>query len=53
MISMMCEKIQQSGGNMIIPMCQGLTGAIINIILDPLMKRSRRTGLWWRDSMNR
>ena len=32
MISMMCEKIQQSGGNMIIPMCQGLTGAIINII---------------------
>ena len=34
---MMCEKIQQSGGNMIIPMCQGLTGAIINIILDPLM----------------
>ena len=37
MISMMCEKIQQSGGNMIIPMCQGLTGAIINIILDPLM----------------
>ena len=37
MISMMCEKIQQSGGNMIIPMCQGLAGAIINIILDPLM----------------
>ena len=37
MISMMCEKIQQSTGNMIIPMCQGLTGAIINIILDPLM----------------
>ena len=37
LISMMCEKIQQSGGNMIIPMCQGLTGAIINIILDPLM----------------
>ena len=29
--------LQQSGGNMIIPMCQGLTGAIINIILDPLM----------------
>lgn len=37
LISMMCEKIQQSGGNMIIPMCQGLVGAIINIILDPLM----------------
>ena len=37
LISMMCEKIQQSTGNMIIPMCQGLTGAIINIILDPLM----------------
>ncbi len=37
MISMMCEKIQQSTGNMIIPMCQGLAGAIINIILDPLM----------------
>ena len=37
MVSMMCEKLQQSTGNMIIPMCQGLTGAIINIILDPLM----------------
>ncbi len=37
MISMMCEKVQQSTGNMIIPMMQGLTGAIINIILDPLM----------------
>lgn len=37
LISMMCEKIQQSTGNMIIPMCQGLAGAIINIILDPLM----------------
>ena len=37
MISMMCEKVQQSTGNMIIPMCQGLAGAIINIILDPLM----------------
>ena len=44
MISMMCEKIQQSGGNMIIPMCQGLTGAIINIILDPLMIFG--IGLW-------
>lgn len=37
MVSMMCEKLQQSTGNMIIPMCQGLAGAIINIILDPLM----------------
>ena len=37
LISMMCEKIQQSGGNMIIPMCQGLAGAIINIILDPIL----------------
>ena len=36
MISMMCEKIQQSTGNMIIPMVQGLVGAIVNIILDPL-----------------
>ena len=37
MISIMCEKIQQATGNMIIPMVQGLTGAIFNIILDPLM----------------
>lgn len=37
MVSLMCEKIQQSTGNMIIPMCQGLTGAIVNIILDPLL----------------
>ena len=37
MISVMCEKVQQSTGNMIIPMCQGLAGAIVNIILDPLM----------------
>lgn len=37
LISMMCEKIQQSTGNMIIPMAQGLTGAIINIILDPIL----------------
>lgn len=37
MISMMCEKVQQSTGNMVIPMLQGLTGSIINIILDPLM----------------
>ncbi|MDO5141408.1 MAG: MATE family efflux transporter [Eubacteriales bacterium] len=37
MISMMCEKIQQATGSMIVPMMQGLVGAIINIILDPLM----------------
>lgn len=37
MISIMCEKIQQATGNMIVPMCQGLTGAIINIVLDPLL----------------
>lgn len=37
MFSIMCEKIQQATGNMIIPMCQGLTGAIVNIILDPLL----------------
>ena len=37
LISMMCEKVQQSTGNMIVPMIQGLTGAIVNIILDPLM----------------
>lgn len=37
MISLMCEKIQQATGNMIIPMIQGLVGTIINIILDPIM----------------
>lgn len=37
MISIMCEKVQQSTGNMIIPMCQGLVGAIVNIIFDPLL----------------
>ena len=37
MISIMCEKIQQATGNMIIPMIQGLTGTIINIVLDPIM----------------
>lgn len=36
-ISVMTEKIQQATGNMIIPMFQILLGAIINIILDPLM----------------
>ena len=37
MISLMCEKVQQATGNMIIPMVQGLVGTIINIILDPIM----------------
>ena len=36
-IYIMCEKIQQATGNMIIPMCQGLIGSIVNIILDPLL----------------
>lgn len=36
-ISIMTEKIQQSTGNMIIPMYQGLLGAVINLILDPLL----------------
>ena len=37
MISIMCEKVQQSTGNMVVPMIQGLVGTIINIILDPIM----------------
>lgn len=37
MISIMCEKIQQSTGDMLIPMCQGVIGAIVNVILDPLL----------------
>lgn len=37
MISIMCEKVQQATGNMVIPMIQGLVGTIINIILDPIM----------------
>lgn len=37
MVSCMCEKIQQATGNMIIPMFQVSVGAIINIILDPLL----------------
>ena len=36
MISVMGEKILQSTGNMIFPMLTQLTGAVINIILDPL-----------------
>ena len=37
MISIMCEKIQQATGNMIIPMIQGVVGTVINIALDPIM----------------
>ena len=37
MISIMCEKIQQATGNMIIPMIQGVVGTVINIVLDPIM----------------
>ncbi len=37
MISIMCEKVQQATGNMVIPMVQGLVGTVINIILDPIM----------------
>lgn len=37
MISIMCEKIQQATGNMIIPMIQGIVGTVINIALDPIM----------------
>lgn len=35
--SCMCEKILQSTGNMIFPMITQLIGAIVNIILDPLL----------------
>lgn len=37
MVSVMGEKILQSTGNMIIPMITQLLGAIVNIILDPLL----------------
>ena len=37
MVQMSCEKILQSTGNMILPMFSTLTGAIINIILDPIL----------------
>ena len=36
-VYIMCEKIQQATGNMIVPMFQGLIGSIVNIILDPLL----------------
>lgn len=37
MVYIMCEKIQQATGDMIVPMCQGLGGSIVNIVLDPLL----------------
>lgn len=37
MISMACEKIIQGTGNMVIPMIQNVSGAVVNIILDPIM----------------
>lgn len=36
LISVMCEKILQATGNMIIPMFTQIIGAVINIVLDPL-----------------
>ncbi len=36
-VSVMCEKILQSTGNMIIPMITQIIGAVTNIILDPLL----------------
>lgn len=36
-VSVMCEKVLQATGNMIIPMISQLIGAITNIILDPIM----------------
>lgn len=35
-IQVVLEKILQSTGNMIAPMCCSLTGAVVNIILDPI-----------------
>ncbi|NBH79234.1 MATE family efflux transporter [Clostridiaceae bacterium] len=37
MVSIACEKIIQGTGNMVIPMIQNVTGAVVNIILDPIM----------------
>lgn len=37
MISIACEKIIQGTGNMVIPMIQNVAGAVVNIILDPIM----------------
>ncbi len=35
LVSVMCEKILQATGNMIVPMLTQLLGAVVNIILDP------------------
>ena len=37
LVAITVEKIQQATGNMIIPMITGLLGAVINIILDPIL----------------
>ena len=37
MVSVMCEKILQSTGNMIFPMLIQMLGAVVNIIFDPLL----------------
>lgn len=37
MISIACEKIIQGTGNTVIPMIQNVAGAVVNIILDPIM----------------
>jgi len=37
LMQMVTEKILQSTGNMIMPMISSLTGAVINIILDPIL----------------
>ncbi|MDO4748091.1 MAG: MATE family efflux transporter [Eubacteriales bacterium] len=37
MVSIMCEKTLQATGNMIVPMLTQLLGAVVNIILDPLL----------------
>lgn len=36
-VSMMCEKLQQATGSMVIPMVQGVVGALINVLLDWLL----------------
>ena len=36
-VQMVCEKILQSTGNMIIPMTSNMAGCIVNIVLDPIL----------------